>query len=754
MANDRARYEDALNRGNSYIWDQSWAEAIQAFAVALKELPNETAPYAGLGAAYLNLNQLDKALENYKLAARYSRGDVIHLRQVADVQERLGLLNEAGKTYMAIGEIELKRRRLTEAMNNWLRAVRLEPNLLKAHQRLASIYERQNSTLNAIREYLAIARILNQQGEREKAMQACQLALKLDPRNAEVLTAIELITQGQGLMGQSDMPQPRSGEISEVAQQMASALKSRGLSRQRQGVAAVSPVQDARRLALEQLAQEIFSDESDDDGDGMLKRATLISQALDYQTQGMTNEAISTYEKAIAAGVDNLAVHFNLGLLYQDKLRFEDAIREFEISVEGYEYRLASHFALGESHRARGRIDQAIENFINVLKIVDLATVEHEHADRLIDLYENLADSLVAQGERDQASGFANALVEFLSHKGWEDKARDARSRLDSISDSGMMILGDVLTAGTEQVLESLYLSQEYARRGMFDTAVEEIYRAIQISPDYLPAHLRLAETLAKQNRRAAAATKYAMIGDTYRIRGDVSGAVTSYEKVVALTPLDVEAKIRLIDMLKRNGMIDKALEQYISMGDAHYQLAHVDKARDAYQDALKLAPRGSDPAKSKARLLQLIADIDMQRFDWKRALTAYRDLRALLPDDERIAMTLVDLFYKVGQPMYAVAELDNYLKQLVRGGRGAKVQGILEDMVNRRPTDAHLVERLSRLYIQQQRRPEAIEILEKLGESQIDSGNNAGAIETIKKILQLKPPNASAYQELIKQLQ
>ncbi|MCP5097821.1 MAG: tetratricopeptide repeat protein [Chloroflexi bacterium] len=753
MANNRARFEEALTRGHSYSWDQNWDEAIKAFGTAVKEIPSEPAPYAGLGMAYLELTQLGKALENYKLAARYSRGDVIHLRQVADVQERLGMLGEAGKTYMAIGEIELARKRLNEAMNNWFRAVRLEPNLLKAHQRLASIYARQGSTLNAIREYLAIARILNEQGEREKAIQACQLGLKLDPRNAEVLTAIEMITQGESLAREGDASTPQSSSaVSEVAQQMAAALKTRGMTADKSNAASVSPVQDARRLALEQLAQEIFTD--DDDADvAMFQRATLISQALDYQTRGMTAEAISAYEQAMSAGVDHAAAHFNLGLLYQDNLRFEDAIREFEISVQEYEYRLASHFALGESHRARGRTDQAIENFISVLKIVDLATVEHAHADRLIELYENLADSLVAQGERDQATGFANALVEFLGHRGWEDKVKEARGRLDSISDSGMMILGDVLTAGTENVLESLYLAQEYSKRNMYDTAVEEIYRAIQISPDYLPAHLQLAETLGKQGRREAAARKYTRIAETYNVRNDFNGSVMSYEKVVSLSPLDIPVKQKLVDLLKRHGEIDRALEHYVQMGDAHYQLAQIDKARDTFQDALKLAPRSSEDKVWRTKLLRLIAEIDMQRFDWKRALTAYRDLRQLESEDERTVMTLVDLYYKVGQPLHAVAELDNYLKQLVRSGRGAKLPGILEDMVQRRPTDPHLVERLFRLYLQQKKGDAAVKILEKLGESQIESGDNAGAIETIKKIVKLNPPNVATYKQLLGQL-
>lgn len=754
MAGNRARFEEALNRGHSHSWDQKWQEAIKEFQVAIEEVANEPAPYAGLGMAYLELNQLKQALENYKLAARFSRGDVIYLRQVADVQERLGFYSEAGKTYMAIGEIELNRRKLTEAMDNWNRAVRLEPDLVRGHQRLASIYERQGSVHNAIREYLAIARILNAQRKSENALQACQLALKLDPRNAEVLTAIEQIRSGEKLAGESEKPTYQSSDsISEVAQHMAAALQEKSGGNNDKAADAASPVQDARRLASEKLAGDLFGDEDVELNAQTLQLTTLISKALDFQTRGMTNEAISAYEEAMSLGLDNTAAHFNLGLLYQDKLRFEDAVREFELSVKDHDFRLASYFSLGECHRARGRIEKALEHFINVLKIVDLATVQHNQADRLIELYENLADSLMAQGERDQASAFANALVEFLSHKGWEDKAKEARGRLDAISDSGMMILGDMLTAGSEQVLESLYLSQEYAKRGMYDTAVEETYRAIQLSNDYLPAHIQLGELLGKQGRRETAAQKFMTVADTYRNRGDVNGSIISYEKAVEMMPLDLSSRLRLIDLLKQHGQIDRALEHYQAVGDGYYQLAQVDKSRDAYQEALKLAPRGAPEHNWKARFLRLSADIDIQRFDWRRALTAYRELRVLDPSDERTAITLVDLYYKVGQPINAVGELDNYLKQLVRGGRGAKVVGILEDMVRQRPSDKNLVDRLSRLYLQQKRKTEAIEILDKLGEAQLEASETAAAYQTIEKILALNPPNAASYRQLLAQL-
>jgi tetratricopeptide (TPR) repeat protein len=754
MANTRAHYDEALNRGHTYAWDQRWAEAIDSFREAAQTEPAEPAPYAGLGMAYVELGQLEAALENYKLAARYSQGEVMHLQRVAEVQERLGLEDEAGKTYMVIGELELKRGRLTEAINNWHRAVRLEPNLLRAHQRLASIYQRQGAVRNAIQEYLAIARILQEQKEPQKALQACQMALQLDPRNPDVLTAIELVKQGVSLAGKET---PAGGA------NKSSGLLSRALDLEKdvrdwkpdeQVVETAVPVQDARRMAMEQLADELFEEKEEEEPTAAKQeRDFLISQALDYQRRGLTNEAISAYERALATGLNSTAARFNLGLLYQDKLRFEDAIREFEYSVKDQEYRLASYFALGESYRARGQINKSIESFINVLKIVDMATVRHDQADRLIELYENLADSLVTQGEPEKATAFANSLVEFLGHKGWQDKVKEARQRLDAFSDTGMMILGDVLTSGTEKVLESLYLSQEYTRRAMYNTAIEETYRAIQLSPDYLPAHVQLGEVLARQGRHEMSASKFAMVAATFKARGDVNGAIVAYEKVLDLTPLDLAVRGRLIDLLKQHGRIDRALEHYQQMGEAYYQLAQVEKARDVYQEALKLAPRGSAERNWPKKLLRAIVDIDIQRLEWRRVLPPLRDLHELQPEDEWTALTLVDMYFKVGQPNNAVRTLDKYLMQLVRSGRGVKVPGILEDLVEQRPSDPGLVDRLTRFYIQQNRRQEAVAILDKLGEAQLEANDKAGAVLTIEKILALNPQNAAGYQQLLDQL-
>ena len=123
MVDDRARYEEALRRGHSFSWDQRWSEAIAEFEVAIGAVADEPAAYAGLGLAYYEMREFNKALEYYKLASRYSRGDMIYLKHVADVQERLGLLGEAGQTYMALSQF-------TTASSNFLRRNWISPRAI------------------------------------------------------------------------------------------------------------------------------------------------------------------------------------------------------------------------------------------------------------------------------------------------------------------------------------------------------------------------------------------------------------------------------------------------------------------------------------------------------------------------------------------------------------------------------------------------------------------------------------------------
>jgi len=256
-----------------------------------------------------------------------------------------------------------------------------------------------------------------------------------------------------------------------------------------------------------------------------------------------------------------------------------------------------------------------LEHLIQVLKMVDLETAEEGQVDDLVQLYDALSDSYIAAENPDRALTFANSLIDFLSSEGWEDMAREARERLNSMSEEGItMSLAEFLAApSVDRILTAMSLSHEYSKRGFLAAAVEACLGALEVAPTYLPLHLRLAEIFAERGRVDEAAAKYQAVAELSLVRGETGQAIGVYRCMLRLRPLDVMVRARLVDLLTKCGEIDQALEQYLAMADAYYELARPDKALETCSEALRLVSRASDEEVWRARLLRNMTDMHMR---------------------------------------------------------------------------------------------------------------------------------------------
>ena len=366
MAKDKELFRKAMNAGAKFNEKEEYDKAVSAFRAAIKEFPKNAEAYAGLGEACIGVKQLDRAMECFKYAARYSGGDISYLRKVADIQERQGRLSDAGRTYLAIGEILYKSNQTDDAIGNWQRAIRLESNLLGAHKRLATTYQRLDMTRDAVRSYLAIARILQMEGELKKALRMCQAALRLDPDNEDVLTAVELIRKGaeafdlaeeeeeeeeEAQLTVSVEEQAEADELTKTVRQMAAAFEA---ERQKSQPAAPppsdSPIDAAKQLAQEHLAIELFRDEDEDEDANnslsKLERDALLGQGMDFESRGKMGEAIGCFQKAIDGGLTLPAAHFVLGLLYLQSDQKEAAESMFAVAAQEDGFKTAVSQAL------------------------------------------------------------------------------------------------------------------------------------------------------------------------------------------------------------------------------------------------------------------------------------------------------------------------------------------------------------------------------------------------------------------------
>lgn len=740
MPGRRNVYEKHLKAGHDYAWDGRWDKAVEQYRLALAEFPKEPPALVALAQAYRELGRRDEAAQVYRTLAKVSPQDPAPLIHLAQLEAEQGHVEQAVDTYMALAELHRNAGDIRQAVAAWEQAVRLAPDHIAARQRLAAAFAQLRAVDRAVEQHLALAGILRHMGQVEKAIQQCREALRLAPTHLAARNMMEMLREG----AEAERPAPAEPQEAPAAE-------------------VLTPAAETQRKALSELADALFAEKpapAEPQGEAptqTVDRASvdaLISQAIDFQTRGLVDEAITSYLRLLKMGEDRPAIHFNLGLLFQQQLRFEEAIEHLLRSVKDPEYRLGSHFALGQCYRAHGQVGLSIEHFLEVLKIVDLETVGRDQADDLIQLYENLAESYQAKGDAEKAKSFADSLVQFLSSKGWQDKVREAHKRLGEAGGAVPVTMAELLEAEeSDEVVRALSLGQEYLKRELLAAAADECYRAVALAPDYLPAHLKLADVWLQAGDIAHAADKYRLAADLYVLRGDEKRAVAVYRRLLQINAADTDARARCIGLLVKQGEYEAALEEYITQIQMLARVAQVDQALALAQEALTLVQEHDLGPRWQAAVLHQVGEIQVGRVQWKAALETYRRIRALSPTDERARIRLVDLHYKLGQDAEAFAQLNELMAPYRERGEHARMVTVLRELSDLRPDNPNLHHLLAQAYRATGRMAEAVQELDLASRLLWDEGKREEARAMLREIIGLNPPNVEMYRGRLQQM-
>ncbi|NUM48699.1 MAG: tetratricopeptide repeat protein, partial [Anaerolineales bacterium] len=314
--------------------------------------------------------------------------------------------------------------------------------------------------------------------------------------------------------------------------------------------------------------------------------------------------------------------------------------------------------------------------------------------------------------------------------------------------------LAELLTqAQSSQVLEIMTNIQQMARNGMYRLAMEEAYRALHFAPTFLPLHTFMGDILLQQDHIPEAITKFSVVARAYSIRGESHRAIDILRRITRLSPLDLTTRRRLIEQLTAAGQIEATIQEYLDLGDVYYRLAELDKARDTYEKALKVAQQ-SNLNNWTAEILHHTADIDLQRLDWRRALRQYKQIQSINPEDLKAVIQIVDLNYRLGLETEALAALGNFVDFMNRRRKQQEVVKMLEDLMQIDPDRMAIQRTLAGQYQLVGRNDEAIAQWDELGNRLLDIGDNDGALQAIRAIIQLNPPNLSDYQQLLIELE
>jgi tetratricopeptide (TPR) repeat protein len=761
-------FQQAMNQGHSAAWDQNWEKAAIYYRQALDESPENPQALINLGLALIELQEYEEALLCYQNAAKLLPEDPLPLEKIAQLCERLGNLELAAQASLKCADLYLGKKDVQKAIENWERVTRLDPENLPAHSKLAVVYEKMGEKSKAVSEYLTSASTLQSIGNPEKARQAIEKALKILPESPEALYYLNLLKDYKSLPRPI---RPRGGtaplRMSQVRQlqypQSAAQMD-------------MDPVTQACQKALTVLAGMLF--ESEEDGEEPAQRKGLqaivsgvtgrlsrpndrtrmlvhLSQVVDLQTRGEYARAADELQRGIDMGLQHPAAYFDLGYLHSQTGRLESAIRYLQTAVNSTDFALGARLMLGDLFRKKNQLREASFEYLQALKLADVQIAPGDQAEGLSQLYELMIEEQHQHEDAELEEMLCKNIKDMLYRPNWHSQIQRARRQMPGSKEKGSLIpLAGVLTeARSSHVIESISRIYEMVENGWLDSALEEAYFALQQAPTYLPIHALIGEMLMKQGNNGVAAEKYRVISRTYASRNEMDQAIQSSKNVVQLMPTDLEARNRLIAQLLASGQVGSAIDEYMQLAEIYYNMADIGMARRTYMEAFKSAQLANEERSIKVRLLQRIADIDLQRLEWRQGLRILEQIRTLQPDNEEARAQIVSLNLRLGQEPQAMTEIDNYAAFLASSNRYRKLAAFTKNLLMDYPDSVPLRRRLVDAYIHVGEIDEAISNLDHIGESLLESGDRAGAIQTIEEIIELSPPNKENYRQLLDQV-
>lgn len=765
MAGREDVFQKSMNEGHSAAWDQNWDLAAKAYLKALAEFPDSPKALNSYALAQYQLQRYDEALKAYIHVARVAPDDPVAFEKIAQINERLGNLKDAMQAALHAAELYLKMRDLDKAIECWLSVIQLNPENIQARSRLALIHEKTGQTRQAIVDYIAVASILQNAGNLPKAGEILQHAMQLDPESGELHQALYLIRHGKVL------PRPTRPKGGTGSLRMAAVKE---LSSPRQMIQeSPDPINESRQKALKVFADVLF-DTEDEGNEAVARRGFAeivkntsqlnlqqseqtkillhLSEAIDAQTRENDAVAIDELQHAIDTGFNHPAAYFDLGLLLSKTKQQENCLRNLLLCIKHNDYALASHLLRGKILRDLKRDKQAAAEYLEALKIADLAVVAPEQAEMILQLYEPLIESAGHETDAQAHVKLCQNVEQMLMRVNWRQHLLKMRAEMPQSDGQALPLAEIIIQAQSSQVIEAMKTVNELARGNYLRSAMDEAFHTLMVAPTYLPLHILIGELLIRDGHMEDAITKFTIVANSYSVRGEAAQATSVLKRVIQLAPMDLVSRNRLIEQLTARGQADEAIAEYLDLADIYYRLAELDMARKAYTTALRMAQQPNANREWSIKILRRMADIDMQRLDWRQAIRVYEQIRTLKPDDSSVRESLIELNLRLAQIPQAQAELESFVAYLESNQR-EEILPFLQKLSEEHPEQIMVYRLIADNFYKNGQKDEAISQLDAVGEKLMESGDRPGAAAVIKQILSMNPANADEYRILLGQL-
>ena len=476
--------------------------------------------------------------------------------------------------------------------------------------------------------------------------------------------------------------------------------------------------------------------------------------AVEAHSRGRSVQAAAEAEKAILAGVAHPAVYFLLGFLAHknDDIKSMQALNK---SVSDPRLAMASELLIGETFEEQKNYTEAVDAYLRAMYEADATTLPVEMSAGLRLQYRQISDQILKVQDADQLHYVCRSISAQIMRRGWRQQVQGIRQLLPPASPeappNALVML--MLLPNSGLIVAGLSRAQRLVSNNSLLPALEELYYDLQFAPTETLLHELIAAMMVKRDHIDAAIEKYLLIARKYELTGDRNQAVRVLTQAQQLSPTNMNIRNRLIELLFTLDRRDDAIRQYVDLAETYYRMADLDKARATYLNVLRLSQKGESNRTWSIEILKRVADIDLQRLDWRQALRIFDQIRGLDPEDMETRASLVELNYRLGQDAAAVSELDSAVTYYDQMNKIPTAMRMVSSLVAIRPENPDMQSRLFAVSHRVKNMTDAISLLDSYADELLESKNKAAAIVHLETIIALGPPNTMEYRKVLEQL-
>jgi len=676
-------------KGSVLFQRKEYLNAIPLLRDAILRLPGQVEPHFFLALALTEIGRIEDAKTEFKTAIDLAPIFIPAQLGLARLLSREGWQKETIELYKNILEIEPDN---VEAMQMLGQAYIKERDFEKAEKQFEKVIELKPSAGDLNMAYLSLA-----SGQLSKCIRQCEAIIKTNPEETSLYDILGLahIRRGDFDSGIKQFKKgveinpDSSATLLNLAKTYVVTGKNDEARKTLEKIISINP----NDLNARTILVSLYVKEGDIDGAAKALEKTLEINpdyiqgyvlASMYFLQGKTDESIDLYNKALILDPDNAILHMNLAVAYQQKENYDAAISHCKRAISLKPEITSFKLALTNNYAAKGEFSKAKE------QVESISSFSND----LMNTYLELLD-----------------MCQLNSEKG-------------------------------KQIMLALNKAVFSRLAGLFDQAISECKKAIEIFPENVVPKVILANTYLSTNRNEEAIAVYSEIikdkpdeaasvyQDMLSIDGTVSGSLALAGILAKQGDTDKAAKmIEDVILLDPGNLVARNLLGEMSLADGDYE-----KAENEFSKMIELRSNSFEGHYNMAR-------VRFARGDFDKCIEHCKEALITRPEDVRIHNILGMAYMRKGMLNDAVIEFNKIIDDINSDFIPAYLNLADINMAVRQPDIASFLYKAA-LRI----KPDAVKARLGLGNSYTLMGHHSNAVTEFESIINKYPDNVNAH--------